>query len=511
MALQNPIHQLLLDEICRVHSSDTLSSFQLPAETRLFLPAHDPLPKGISFTLLRFDGNKFSMEDKGELELLWDGMQNADQKANLIGWGEHNWYFIPALLFLRPIAFLLVRADEGDEKVSSKLYLAIQDITEKCLAAIFDKTIYEAIQFEHEEEVAKFLITKLEACILPAGLRISRKKSDSDDNSFCTQLLLEYGSGAINTLYVIGEPYVCTLRQANWAFTDWKHQVLVDSLRLQFKRLIHQWEQGRALMKFILAPPNIPLVVGLPPNPTWENNYDNAFFYDNHSWVVWFKGKSCPRKVNSQQGMHALHILLSTPGIHSNPEMMHIELMKRETKYNVSSNSEISDPGLDVSRRAEAKDRYEAFLSEWNRIKNRAAHECVLGDAQILGIFIAQLDILLDFYPGDFHYIGERTKASKKLFDIQLVLGIDENFAHKYRSALKPERKTGNAKNRLDSIRKAIQRAILNYKEEFPELYVYLSNTIIVTNKNGVEASYKPFVYVPELASDQNILWITKP
>lgn len=252
------------------------------------------------------------------------------------------------------------------------------------------------------------------------------------------------------------------------------------------------------------------------PAPTPEG-YDYAFFITKGGqWQVYFQKENHSRRTSSPQGMYAIMHLLANPNKHIHHEDLHNFLKNTGTQYGVESHENSSDPGLDAVNLEDNEERFEDYKAQWNRIRHKDDERCSLDDLYILATFLGIIDTQIEHVSVDkkvmfFHLRAEVVAKEKKL---KLYLDVDENFSQTLKDLKKKTPKTGNAKNRLETIRKGIRRAQNDFKESAPALYKYLKETIVVTKTKTPDAEYGPFIYAPSLAENPDlhyIGWVTSP
>ncbi len=218
---------------------------------------------------------------------------------------------------------------------------------------------------------------------------------------------------------------------------------------------------------------------------------DFGFYRENRKWIVRFNSIDLNFKIKSEQGMEAIRILLENENQHFSPLDLDKLLIIAGYTYNKDQSKKPTDSSMDWVKEQELLDLFNELKKREEEIRRTSPNE-QLGYWQYLINIVQELNT----HSHKQHYMREWKRIKRELDKLSIYEEIDENFRQLTSPILKSSRKSGNEKNRRDSISKAI-KAIIDSLEPFGDIHGYLSDTIVRINKGA----HSPFIYVPELYS----------
>lgn len=229
-----------------------------------------------------------------------------------------------------------------------------------------------------------------------------------------------------------------------------------------------------------------------------------AFFRTSTmQWKVFFKSQECGMEFTYRQGMRMLQRLLSQPEEHIEPDDMY-NMIKGEFTYDTPNADATKDPERDKTAYQMLKEDYASLMPIWEKASDKPVNRLTTDEAETLAMLQSVIDTMLKhrFQP---QLVGLRTKIKRKLDEYALHRELDIGYSNRFNQAIKDSEPSGNRKNRLDTLSKNLKHAIDAFEPYYPDLYRYLSKTIIRTKKDGKKTRHLPFTFVPSLAEEENL------
>ncbi len=222
-------------------------------------------------------------------------------------------------------------------------------------------------------------------------------------------------------------------------------------------------------------------------------------------WEMYFNGKRVNVNFNtSKSGITAIYLLFAAEGHKLTPLELYLELKKRgatkKRKHEPGTKSE-SEKVLRIDDLQEAlytTRKSEDEVGNWPNTVQLDYWRYRLNLLQALLVLSSRRS-----------YIKEIAFVKAQID--RLILLADSNFSDPYKSVFLNQADRAD-KNNTDTIVKGIDKAIDLFKPNYPALYQYLSETLILRREDGSSVGHKPFAFAPELSSDpalRNIRWVT--
>jgi len=456
---------------------------------------------------------------------------------------ETTWHVVPVTLLCTAKAYVLL-PDQGNAAQTFHQYFNdLQDLMHSCLFSDLYQR-YEASHlstFVSEQDLLKDYTETIAKWLCSSTHRID-EFSTGGINSTPEHDIVQFDltftindSNHTKAFYQLSTHGYPILLQAEPVhepddFVTLRRHLLRQQLEEFFGLIKNQWAQLRALAnpnayilnildKIIttatLGKERLELPRSTPVEPL--KDYEYAFFVtEGGQWQVYFQKENYSRRTTSPGGMFAIKYLLMHPDKHISYEDLHEYLKDAGVKYNVKGHESSSDPSLDDVKRQDNEERFRTYFKLWKEIKNKDNARCTRNDFNTLKYFLGIVDTKIEYSTEieRTRLYNLRQEIVTKIKELLLHLDIDENFTEALKEEKKQASKTGNATNRLETIRKSIYRARNDFKESAPALYQYLVETIIVTKTKASDDSYEPFIHVPSLTKDidlRYIDWVTSP
>jgi|GEM_PF-3924734 hypothetical protein len=540
---------LLTTKIRDIHLNGGLTGKQLPANSHIFFPrTGSALTNPFDWLLPIGEGVKIHPAVE---KISHDQLLSLIQRASCPGGNfsvsiqdEVNWHVVPATLLCTPKAFLLLPEQGNAAQTFHKYFDDLQDLVHSCLFI----ELYQRYQpsylttFTSEQDLLIDYIEIIAQWICPSAYQLDEFSSiDFRDTQKkgVVQFDLTFTINEASTakafyqLPVHGYPVPehTELKLELDEFAVVRRHLLQQQLEVFCGFIKNQWLQLRALsnpnayalkiLDEIIAVANSGKERLISPSISYDpipiDPYEYAFFItDRGQWQIYFQKQNCSRHSSSPQGMHAILQMLKKPNKHFSFEDMHDHLKGMRTKYDVKGHQSTSDPGLDSILKEENEERFRTYLKQWEQMRSKDIKLCTKDDLFNLKHFRTIIEVKIEYSSSDsrLKLYSLIKKVTDKAERLSLDLDVDENFSRPLNNLKKDSMKTGNARNRLETIRKSIYRALEDFKDSAPALYQYLKETIVVVKTNTPDEQYLPFTYVPTLAKDghlHHIDWITSP